>query len=487
MRLRLLLSALIPLCLVTAVLLLSSLFAANENYQALHQQEDGLQGTTMKFALPQKTNRRLQHTNAVLQAPSSSRSATTTTSTSSFAEENYQTEMKNTPTDSFEEDKLPALSPIEKDNDTNVTTDSSDDDSSTGSLKSTASDSLTVAHNNCSHYGFQEDYSTAKQASTSKDYFADATGTTDNDTITATSQDHDLSFEDEVHKLVSGTSQKFVPTPSRDTVLSDALLAIKRFRVTLRNREARRNEKQKERSNDNSQDNDSQSSSNTSTTSDTSSTITEQELKGLKTNLKPPNKYLAVEKGSPELEAFLNDLESTIFDQIDAYDPTHHVNQISSDIQHIRRKLQDHKHLVIVPTDKTNSFLPMPIQDYIAQMKIHLSSHGKTVSHSYLQGVRTQAQYILSSLKNTLSKQEYGYLESSINSYGVPSPKLLIKDHKKKNQNGDYPTRLLVPATNFVLAFPNLGYQGIKNILDEAEVDCMTHTITHTLAWTGYS
>ena len=46
-------------------------------------------------------------------------------------------------------------------------------------------------------------------------------------------------------------------------------------------------------------------------------------------------------------------------------------------------------------------------------------------------------------------------------------PKLLIKDHKEMKADRTYPTRLVVPATNFTAGFSNAGYRGIKKILDD--------------------
>jgi hypothetical protein len=46
-----------------------------------------------------------------------------------------------------------------------------------------------------------------------------------------------------------------------------------------------------------------------------------------------------------------------------------------------------------------------------------------------------------------------------------------MKDHKKKDKWGQYPTRLVIPATNFTSAFPKLGYLGIKKIFDDETID----------------
>jgi hypothetical protein len=54
---------------------------------------------------------------------------------------------------------------------------------------------------------------------------------------------------------------------------------------------------------------------------------------------------------------------------------------------------------------------------------------------------------------------------------------LLIKDHKKPKSDGNYPTRLIIPATNFTACFPKLGYLGIKKIFDRCSVNYTRNTI----------
>ena len=53
----------------------------------------------------------------------------------------------------------------------------------------------------------------------------------------------------------------------------------------------------------------------------------------------------------------------------------------------------------------------------------------------------------------------------------IPSPKLLIKDHKTINEKGEFIIRLVLPATNFTATFSKLGYLGISRILDKAKVN----------------
>ena len=53
----------------------------------------------------------------------------------------------------------------------------------------------------------------------------------------------------------------------------------------------------------------------------------------------------------------------------------------------------------------------------------------------------------------------------------IPSPKLLIKDHKTINEKGEFTTRLVIPATNFTATVSNIGYLGIKRCPDKGKVN----------------
>ena len=75
-------------------------------------------------------------------------------------------------------------------------------------------------------------------------------------------------------------------------------------------------------------------------------------------------------------------------------------------------------------------------------------------------------------------EDEHAYVREALNSKAIPVPKLLIKDHKEISDDGNYPTRLVVPATNFTSAFSKLGYIGIKKMVDEAGINYSRKTIT---------
>jgi hypothetical protein len=73
----------------------------------------------------------------------------------------------------------------------------------------------------------------------------------------------------------------------------------------------------------------------------------------------------------------------------------------------------------------------------------------------------------METLERKMSEDEYFFMKESINSKAIPAPNLLIKCRKEINDDGNYPTRLVVPATNFTLAFSKLGNIGIKKIMGD--------------------
>ena len=58
-----------------------------------------------------------------------------------------------------------------------------------------------------------------------------------------------------------------------------------------------------------------------------------------------------------------------------------------------------------------------------------------------------------------------------LTTHAIPSPKILIKDHETINDKGEFPTRLIIPATKFTVTFSKLGYTGINRMLDNKKVN----------------
>ena len=70
-----------------------------------------------------------------------------------------------------------------------------------------------------------------------------------------------------------------------------------------------------------------------------------------------------------------------------------------------------------------------------------------------------------------LSVQEENCVRLSLVTRAIPSPKLLIKDHKTISYKGGFPTRLVIPASNFTAKFSKIGYLGIKKMLYKVRVN----------------
>jgi len=56
-----------------------------------------------------------------------------------------------------------------------------------------------------------------------------------------------------------------------------------------------------------------------------------------------------------------------------------------------------------------------------------------------------------------LSDKEESFIKQSVESKAMPPPKLMIKDHKNPDNEGNFLSRLVVPATNFTSACPKTG------------------------------
>ena len=304
------------------------------------------------------------------------------------------------------------------------------------------------------------------------------TGTTENSTtISQPEPNHPTNLSeketiDEVRRLVEGTSQKAVSAPSTSEVATDLFEAIRRFTNAARWKEHHRKKLIRAH-------NTLQSRKGLPQISENDDDIPIEDLyqpptaapKGLSTGLHPKYTSMNAPTGSHKLEACLQDIQCDLLQQLDEYMNTFKdTNPLSLAMKNLRSQLKMHPDLVIVPTDKTNSFLPMKRQHYEEQMLIHLSKHGKEITPDELTTATQNAYRFLSEIGPHLSKQEFSFLKEQIDSKAIPTPKLLIKDHKPRNPtNGTHPTRLIAPSQNFIAGFPKMGYIAIKKIFEAAE------------------
>ena len=183
-----------------------------------------------------------------------------------------------------------------------------------------------------------------------------------------------------------------------------------------------------------------------------------------------PQPSRLVLRGSDELEAFLKDVERELISQVlDKGRFIFNETFKSKEVKEMRKNL-DGKDFVVIPTDKTNSYRTVKTNDYKRWVIKHLEKSAAEIPRSKLVEVHQNAMEYLEELEPLLSKNEHLAIRESITSKAVPTPKLLIKDHKPADEHGNFPTRLVVPATNFTAAFPKVGYLGIKKIFDDNNI-----------------
>ena len=94
-----------------------------------------------------------------------------------------------------------------------------------------------------------------------------------------------------------------------------------------------------------------------------------------------------------------------------------------------------------------------------------LKKDAVVVGKDKLGEVFLRAKRLLAEVDDIISRDERAAINESIKSAAVPTPILLVKDHKKKDKNNKYPVRLICPATNFVAAFDKIGHKAIQNVL----------------------
>lgn len=143
---------------------------------------------------------------------------------------------------------------------------------------------------------------------------------------------------------------------------------------------------------------------------------------------------------------------------------------MDKNIRRIENRLRDDPLVIVVPTDKTNSFRIVSTLDYIQWVNKHIAKPGQEISRLELTEIHQNALAFPEEIQPSLSINERKFIFESLLSKAVPLPKLLIKYHKALDDHGNCPMRLIIPATNITSAFPKVGYLGLKCILDEHKI-----------------
>jgi hypothetical protein len=284
--------------------------------------------------------------------------------------------------------------------------------------------------------------------------------------------------------LVHGTSQKFVIQPSQNEIIGDALLGIRRFANDVRWKEFWHLKKQEEIA----AAEQAKAVAASIIPLDGDQSINpflllpepESSLAIFGTFLRPWLSKSWAPKGSDKLEAFITDLQDALAMMVlecgDDYEP----NKRAQDIRALVKVSTAEQ--VIVPMDKRNYFMLMDAGIYRQKVICHLLKDRKEVPLSCLVEAHKQATELLEDIDRFCWKGEHNFIQELLKSRAIPSPKLLVKDHKDRDTWGDFPTRFVIPATNFTSEFPKMGYIAIKNILDNAGINYTRKTIVQASA-----
>ena len=114
---------------------------------------------------------------------------------------------------------------------------------------------------------------------------------------------------------------------------------------------------------------------------------------------------------------------------------------------------------------------------YYREKMIESLNNCVKIDAKYLEEVEAEALILFQDYKPFMDEGEQGYVESWIKSRDVPTPRLLVKDHKDRKKDGFWPVRLVIPATNYTQCFAKMGYKIIKKTFDERGVNYDKYTI----------
>ena len=189
---------------------------------------------------------------------------------------------------------------------------------------------------------------------------------------------------------------------------------------------------------------------------------------GLNTSLNPTFGIETSKNGSDNLEGFLTAVGKTILKEALKRQCFERPNKKTSEIYDVLQRLNKYG-CVYVPTDKINSTRVIKIEDYKRWVSDHLLKAANLAIRPKVMALFEDANKLLEKEKMELSVKEEEFARQSLATRAIPYTKLLIKYHKTINEKGEFPTRLVMPATNFTATFSKIGYLGIKRCLDKGK------------------
>ena len=149
---------------------------------------------------------------------------------------------------------------------------------------------------------------------------------------------------------------------------------------------------------------------------------------GLGTNLRRKHKTQMAPSGSTEVESFLTELERMLITELEEAKETKSMMK-AMEIKRLQTQLKGEE-LVVILMDKTNSFRVVPTDLYKKWVHGHLTKSAKEVTRYRLTKIFEQGEELLDKMRDMLSKNEAEFIEESLQSRAIPTPKLLIRHHK---------------------------------------------------------
>jgi hypothetical protein len=167
-----------------------------------------------------------------------------------------------------------------------------------------------------------------------------------------------MNLYEQVLSLIHGTSEKYVPELGKNDILTDAIIGLWRFINYCRWKEFWRLKKLEE----------AREASSSPKSIDCegffkSERIVEAKKEGLNSNLKAKERTKRAPRGTEDLQAFLSAVEKQIMDKIFDKGNGYRLNLKSEDVKMVNKNLRLMS-TVVIPTDKTNSFRCIHLNDY---------------------------------------------------------------------------------------------------------------------------
>ena len=219
-------------------------------------------------------------------------------------------------------------------------------------------------------------------------------------------------------ELTDGTSEKYVPVPTADAILADQISMIQITRSNVRRRAEHIKLRRREEGYDlyasitnqpgTSQQNNTQPNSRRDDGDDDNfwvevdaETIPKPPT-GMKTGLYDKFKGRT---NSPsdhdQTELFLDDLEKVLGSQLrhkvlgkdSKY--SRQVPQFDKDLKKILKDLGQEKEWILVPSDKTNRWIPTQVEEYMEEMHRHIGDKCKVITQERLTSIYKEASLLL--------------------------------------------------------------------------------------------